>query len=784
MVRKLLNKIKNKFKSNEESKKKFVTWITIISFLSAYIFMAFKDSREAEASAVSLAGWFLESSRGIAGAYLPSTGKIYVNIGWKLTADYHLYEFDPNTFDSLQQNPATFDNNYQYPFAAAGTINNYIYFLGGGVSQTYGPSDKIFRFTPNNIEIVGHLPYTLVAPASAVYNGAIYMAGGISAWSSSKVIYNAVLKYDGQNVQTVGYLPIALYDAGADFTPDGKMIIFGGRAETGDLNSIIQFDPQTGESTQIGTLPRSCSGIRAARVDDIIYVFIPGDSSNNKTEIYEFKDGQLNKLDISISERLSQTCAVTAGKKIFLFCGRDPYTATDSNKIWCFDTTLIPPGKASVSITQDGNNITLSWDPVTHAVSYHIEHSTDNTNWAEIEITNETSYSGRLDKPGIHYYRVRGESEGGELGEYSNVVSVTIKPLPPALQAVVDGKTVSLSWQAVPDASSYVVQRSTDGSTWTQIAEVSGTSYTDTNTSWNMSYYYRVLSKTSEGVTSDPSNAVQVTTSKIPAPTNLKASLSGTKVSLIWDTVSGASSYLVERSLDGQKWTTIATVTGTSYVDQNTQPNTVYYYRVRSQCSTSVSDPSNTVAVQTFENPPPPPAVVSGLTAVWTGDKVTVTWNRGQNQLPDGEIELWKQGTNGVWLPVKTLSASERDSFTWDDTMIAPGQNYRYELRYLGGLSTGYTWYKFAESGWATGDRPYSAPSGLRLTVGLNSATISWEAVSGATSYTIQYSTDGGTNWQSLNVTGTSATVPRHCIARVRAGSHPRSQWSGIVTVN
>lgn len=798
MVRISLEKLENKFKLNEDKKKKLVTWITILSFLSACVFMAFKDSHNAEASAVSLAGWFMEPSSGITGAYLPSTDKIYVNIGWKLTGDYHLYEFDPNIFNSLKQNAAIFDNSSQYPLGAAGALGSSIYFLGGlnPFSQNLSASDKIFKFTPDSLTLVGHLPEPRMWAAYAVYNNAIYLAGGTAGYMAPSTCYDNILKYDGQNVTQVGTLPVTLYSAAAAFTSDGKMIIFGGNHDyqrtdgawiTNRLNSIYQFDPQTGQCTQVGTLPYECAGLSAARVGDRIYLFLPGgsDGLTNITEIYEYYNGQLYKLNVTIPEALYSSCAIAVGSKIFLFCG----VTNDANlyktaDIWVFDTTQIPPNKVSVSLSQQGNTITLSWDSVLHATLYHIEHSSDGSNWTEVAVTTGNSYTGTLTGAGKHYYRVRAENNG-VYGEYSDVVTVIIKPSSPAgLQASVDGKTVSLTWQAVPDASSYIVQRSTDGNTWTQIAEVSGTSYTDTNTNWNTSYYYRVLSKTSDGVTSDPSNAVQVTTSKIPAPTNLKASLNGTKVTLKWQPVEGASSYIVERSLDGKSWSSIATVDSSSYVDQNTQQNTVYYYRVRSQCSTSVSDPSNTVVVQTFEDPPPPPPVISGLTAVWNGDRVRVTWNRGQNQLPDGEIELWKQGSNGVWLPVKTLSLSDRDSFVWDDLMVAPGQNYRYELRYLGGLSTGYTWYKVAESGWATGDRAMAAPGGLRVSLGQTSATVTWEAVSGASSYTVQYSTDGGTTWQSFTVTGTSANVPRYCLARVRAGSHSRSQWSGIVTVN
>lgn len=762
---------------SEKKKQKIVTWVTIIAFLGTSLALAFWDRGEAEASAVSLAGWFIEPSRGIAGAYLPSTDKIYLTIGWKITADTHLHEFDPDVFDSLQENPALFDDSQQYPYAAAGTIGNNIYFLGGGIGQT--ASNKIIKFTPDTLNVVDYLPNPLTMSAYATYNGAIYMAGGRSSWVTTGTIYNTVLKYDGQTVQSIGTLPVSLYDAGAAITDDGKMIIFGGTGASGQLNTIYEFDIGTGSATQIGTLPRSAIGIRAAKVNGIIYVFIPAAEGTNKTDIYEFRNGVLSSLNISIPERLAQSCAVAVGSKIFLFCGRDIGGEGDSYSIYSVNTLLIPPGRTVLHITQDGSRYTLTWDDVNYGYRYHVEHSTDGENWTEIEVTSDTSYTGTISTPGEHYFRVVGESEGGAMGEYSNVVSATVQPDPPAgLQATVRLKTVTLTWGAVDVADSYMVQRSLEGNNWSTIADnVTQTTYIDNNTLWDTAYYYRVIAN-KDGVSSEPSNVVQVKTETIPAPCNLSIDgVDGKKIYLAWDPVEEISLYVVERSTDNANWSQVGTASTITYMDQ-VQAGKLYYYRVRSKDGSQLSAPSNVVSVRTNEDPPSPPQVVTGLTATWVGDRIQVKWIRGENQIPSGDIELWRQMSNGSWVPVKSISASQRDSFTWIDNMVAPGYNCRYELRSLGSWLTGFEWQTFAESGWAGGDRPYAAPGGLRV----SGTTISWDAVSGASSYTVAYKINGG-EWQMKTVSGTSTSVPQGCMAKVRAGSHDQSAWSGTVTV-
>lgn len=747
-------------------------------------------SRSAEASAISLYGYFVEKSIGISGAYLDSTGMIYVNAGWKALADWHLYQLDPTIPNNLQQNPATFDTDYQYYYSVAGAIGNSIYFLGGTSSDTCPATDKIFRFTPDQLTLIGHLPAPRTEAASATYNGKIYIVGGLTSFFSSDpnfAVYNDILSFDGQSIQTVGTLPVALCSAAAEFTPDGKMLIFGGITYTNSsgtwrgqlLDSIYQFDPATGQVTQIGTLPYACGGIRAARVGNSIYIFIPEQTADqqpmNVTDIYEYANGQLTKTSVTIPEDLSYTCAISVGSKVFLFCGG--LLDAKSNKIWSFDTTLIPPG-APVLTT---NNQTLTWNPVPHATQYHIEESKDGTTWQEIGTTTDTHYT--VSDPGSNLYRVRGD-DNGAMGDYSNTVTVVVKPSAPVgLQASVNGKSVELTWGVVQGAS-YLVMRSLDGNSWTQIAEVSQTSCSDTNTAWQTGYYYGVIAKIN-GAHSDPSNTVQVTTGKIPAPTGLKATINGTKVSLVWQAAESISAYSIERSTDGVNYTTIGTSNSSSYTDNSARPDTEYYYRVRSKSGDQQSDPSQPVHILTFENPAPPPQIVSGLTAVWNGNGsgIQVTWNRGQSQIPDGALELWKMLPDGTWIAVKDIAESERDSFTWQDSNTAPGLNYSYELRVNGGLSTWFSWQTVAQSGPATGDRPMLAPGGLQVTASTGSAVLTWDPVSGAGGYTVQYSTDNGSTWQSLSVSGTSATIPRKCIARVRASS-PRSQWSGIVTVD
>src|SRR5262249_35199018 len=131
-------------------------------------------------------------------------------------------------------------------------------------------------------------------------------------------------------------------------------------------------------------------------------------------------------------------------------------------------------------------------------------------------------------------------------------------------------------------AQGFLVERSTDGTNFTQIASlgVGVTTYTDPNVATGI-YYYRVRSFNAQG-SSHPSNVVTAEVNVPAAPVNLRTlNLFAQHVEIGWDANSAdQSGFRVERSSDGVNFTTIATVGPftTSFIDARfTAP---VYYRV------------------------------------------------------------------------------------------------------------------------------------------------------------------------------------------------------------
>ena len=65
---------------------------------------------------------------------------------------------------------------------------------------------------------------------------------------------------------------------------------------------------------------------------------------------------------------------------------------------------------------------------------------------------------------------------------------------------------------------------------------------------------------------------------------NLKISrydYSAYKNKITWSKVSGASGYVIYRSLDGETYTKLGTTTNTSYIDKNASGTTTNFYKVK-----------------------------------------------------------------------------------------------------------------------------------------------------------------------------------------------------------
>ncbi|GAB4126818.1 MAG: hypothetical protein Fur0027_08630 [Raineya sp.] len=177
------------------------------------------------------------------------------------------------------------------------------------------------------------------------------------------------------------------------------------------------------------------------------------------------------------------------------------------------------------------SQINLTWNDVaTNETGYKVEHSTDGVSFTEIADlpANTTAYSDAgLTSGVLYFYRVRAYN-GSIFSAYSNTAQATtqvnINAPTDLVATAISPNQIDLSWtDNATNEAGYKVERSTDGSTFT---EISGTGlganvtvFSDAPLTPNTTYYYRVIAFNGPFLNSAYSNVAQATT---PLPTALE----------------------------------------------------------------------------------------------------------------------------------------------------------------------------------------------------------------------------------------------------------------------
>jgi len=210
----------------------------------------------------------------------------------------------------------------------------------------------------------------------------------------------------------------------------------------------------------------------------------------------------------------------------------------------------------------------------------------------------------------------------------------TVQPpsVPTNLTAAAGDRQVTLSWQQVADAGSYIVY----------ISSVSGGPYQIYNTpitppvtvvllTNGSTYYFVVQAMNSAGVTSGYSNEASATphsTISIPyAPTNFVAIPGNDTATLSWNASSGATGYKIYYSLtSGGPYTKIGFTSTTGYTTTGLTNGITYYFVVTAVNSAGESGYSNQASATPSASLQPPTAPTN-LTATAGNGQVSLSWS-------------------------------------------------------------------------------------------------------------------------------------------------------------
>jgi fibronectin type 3 domain-containing protein len=360
---------------------------------------------------------------------------------------------------------------------------------------------------------------------------------------------------------------------------------------------------------------------------------------------------------------------------------------TLSGTIGSSTNSLNPPTNLTATAASAGS-ITLGWtDNATSEAGYAVERSANGGTWTVIAPAlpaNSTAYQDATVQPGTSYsYRVRA-FDATSNSAYSNLATVTTFPAPPGSLAAsaVSSSRIDLSWSNVAGETGYKVERSTNGTTWAQLATTGTdvTTYQDLSVVANTTYSYRVRASNGGGDSSYSPTATATTpgsvTNPLATPGNLTVTnVAGNQINLQWkDNTTNESGYQIERSSDGgTTWTVLSSAlsaNSTTYYDARVAAGTSYSYRVRAFNATATSDYSN------LANATTPPLAPTGLTATAISpSRIDLSWNA----VPSATgYQIYRSKNGSTWIPLATTGG---DVTSWQDTGLTANTKYFYRMQ-------------------------------------------------------------------------------------------------------
>lgn len=272
-------------------------------------------------------------------------------------------------------------------------------------------------------------------------------------------------------------------------------------------------------------------------------------------------------------------------------------------------TPYLRPGVPDIAIKRWGNNsITVEWTSPSLGgsafVNYLVERQTVGTStWSTIATINSVStleyQDTNLVRSNRYNYRVTvttASATSDNSAAAANLSNLAPKTVPGDVSVTKsNGKlSVVLNWSAPLDdgdspITGYLIQKSTDGITFTDVATVGSNvlTYTVGSLTKGANYEFKIVAINSIG---SSTTASSISTTAVTVPGALASSGHTAKdlgVELNWDapTDSGGESitgYRIESSSDGVNWTTVTTLASTarSYLASTPTKGSTYNFRV------------------------------------------------------------------------------------------------------------------------------------------------------------------------------------------------------------
>jgi len=416
------------------------------------------------------------------------------------------------------------------------------------------------------------------------------------------------------------------------------------------------------------------------------------------------------------------------------------------------NVSLAQPTTIGFDSNPNNGSYTVSWSAVPTATSYTLQESANGSAWTTVYTGSATSSALSGKAGGSYVYQVQG-CIGSTCSAWATSATLGVRPAVPTV--TVPGGTIngtySVGWTAPAGTTAYTVQESLNGGAWNTIASnTTATSISRPGTT-SGNYTYQVSASNAYGSRGwAASSAVKVDTTYGVVPTassslTVPATSNNGAATLSWTAANLATNYIVQQSNNGgSTWTAAYNGSATSAALSGLADGS-YVFHVQA-CNTYGCSPwtaGNATLVVT--HPPtaaPTIGVPSGASANGT---YTVNWTGVNGQV---SYNLQEQVNGGAWTTVQNNAMT-----SWSTSGRGNGSyGYRVQACNVGGCGP------WSVTGTVTVTYPPSTAPSLSIpgSSSNGSYTVSWSAVSGATSYTLQERVNGG-GWTTIQTNGATS---------------------------
>ena len=415
----------------------------------------------------------------------------------------------------------------------------------------------------------------------------------------------------------------------------------------------------------------------------------------------------------------------------------------------------VPSAPSSlVAGTPSASSVQLTWNASTTATSYTVSYQVSGVStWTKFNTTTDTTIdvTGLSPTTTYNFEVVAVNSSGSSSATVlNNVTTVGPSPTPTNLQATAETTTsITLTWTASTGATSYgITYQTNQSSTWTTANPVQTTSATVSGLVPGTTYNFLVTSINAYG-SSVGASLTSGTLPVTPAGYSI-GTIAPTSIALTWTASAGANSYDVSYQVSGAtSWTDFEQVSTAGTTVTGLTAGTSYLFQITAIGTYGNSTPLVTSAAQTNGLANPPTSLQLG---VMTTSTAPLSWNASAQA---SSYNVLYQPSGGTWTLAQNVTSTN-----YTVTGLTNGTTYNFEVEGVNTYGTSGPSNVVTGTTIVASGSPPSAPTGLTVgTVTSTTANLSWNAVSGATNYTVLYSTNSGSSWTIDSTDGTASTT-------------------------